>query len=357
MLMQIPPDRMQAARLYEPGPVKIEEVATPSPGPGEVLVEVAACGVCGSDVHITVERSQTLTHYPRTPGHEAAGTVAALGEGVELWSIGDRVSLWCGVVCGTCDDCVAGHENQCRHFEVLGFDRDGAFAQYVIIPANNLFALPDQVPLDHAAILTDAVSTPYHALAVRGGLRAGESVAIFGVGGLGIHAVQLARMLGAGRVFAVDVRDAALARAREFGADTVIRADTERAARRIRDETAGRGVDLAVELIGVADAVEEAGKCLAHSGRLVLVGIGACRPRLPRLEPFVAFSQSVLGSFGARKQDLRDLIGHAAEGKLDLSRSITAHHPLSDLNACLTALHEKKRDTVRLIITPNGPLS
>ena len=350
------PARMSAARLYEPGPVRIEEVPTPSPGPGQVLVEVAACGVCGSDVHITVERSQKLTHYPRTPGHEAAGLVAALGEGVTDWSIGDRVAMWCGVVCGTCQACVAGRENHCRKFEVFGYDRDGAFAQYVLMPADNLVTLPEQVPLDHAAILTDAVSTPYHALAVRGNLQAGESVAIFGVGGLGIHAVQLARMLGAGRIIAVDVRSSALDRALACGADIVFRADTERVARRIRDETDGQGVDLAVELIGREDSVEEAGKCLAHGGRLVLVGIGPCRPRLPRLEPFVAFSQSILGSFGSRKDDLRVLVQFAAEGQLDLSSSITAHHPLGELNACLQALHEKKGDPVRLIITPNGPL-
>jgi propanol-preferring alcohol dehydrogenase len=348
------PETMMAARLYEPGPVKIERVPTPQPAPGEVLIRIAACGVCGSDVHITVEKSQKLRKYPRTPGHEAAGTIALLGDGVSDYAVGDRVSIWPGQVCGECPACEAGDPNLCQSFKVCGYDYDGCYAQYVCIPTACLVPLDDRVNFEQGAILADAVSTPYYALAVRGGLQVGERVAIFGCGGLGIHGVQLAKMLGASQVIAVDVRPGALERAKARGADEVIQADQGSVHKRIREMTNGAGVDLAVELIGVEPAIEEAAQSLALRGRLVLVGIGKCRPRMPRIEPFVAFSQSILGSFGSRVEDLEALVKHAAEGRLDLSASITDRRPLEDLNDCLDALYTKRGDPVRIIIQPNA---
>ena len=350
------PSRMLAARLHEPGPVRLEEIPVPEPGPGEVLVKVAACGVCGSDVHITVEKSQFLASYPRTPGHETSGVVALLGEGVEGWRIGDRVAVWCGIVCGECPACRDGEENLCEAFKVVGYDWDGAFAQYLRIPASCLIPLDDRVPFAVGAILSDAVSTPYHALAVRAGLREGESVAVFGCGGLGLHAVQLAKVLGASQVFAVDVRPKALERAKEYGADEVLKADECKPYKAIRERTGGRGVDVAIELVGREDSIEEGSKCLAHRGRLVLVGIGRIRPKMPLIEPFVAFSHSILGSFGARKNDLRDLIALAAEGRLKVEKSITDRRPLEDLNECLLDLYEKRTDPIRIVIEPNGPM-
>lgn len=351
------PTQMKAARLYEPGPVRIESIPTPLPEAGEVLIQVAACGVCGSDVHITVERSQKLANYPRTPGHETSGVIAALGKGVEGWSIGDRVAVWCGITCGTCRACCAGAENLCESFKVIGYDWDGAFAEYLRVPASCLIPLDDRVSFEVGAILSDAVSTPYHALAVRGDLKPGETVAVFGCGGLGLHAVMLAKMLGAERVFAVDVREEALKRARAYGADETIPVGGETPPyKQIRELTGGRGVDVAIELVGREDAIEEGSKCLAHRGRLVLVGIGRIRPRMPLIEPFVAFSHSILGSFGARREDLRALIGYAAEGNLEVARSISDRRPLEHLNDCLSELHEKRGDPVRIVIQPNGAM-
>jgi propanol-preferring alcohol dehydrogenase len=279
-----------------------------------------------------------------------------LGEGVEGWKVGDRVAIWCGIVCGTCRACRAGEENLCESFRVVGYDWNGAFAQYLRVPASCLIPLDDRVPYAIGAILSDAVSTPYHALASRAALQPGESVAVFGCGGLGLHAVRLAKVLGASRVIAVDVRPTALERALAYGADEVIDSSTCKPYKQIRELTGGRGVDVAIELVGREDTIEEGSKCLAHRGRLVLVGIGRIRPRMPLIEPFVAFSHSILGSFGARKQDLRDLIGLAAEGKLDLSKSISDRRPLEDLNECLRDLHEKRTDPIRIVIEPNGPM-
>ena len=349
------PREMTAARLYEPGRVVVEQVPTPQPGEGEVLVQIAACGVCGSDVHITVEKSQFLAEYPRIPGHEASGRIAALGEGVEGWQVGDRVAMWCGKVCGECEACRAGEENLCDDFKVAGYDWDGAYAQYMKVPVSSLLKLDDRVSFEVGAILSDAVSTPYHALAVRGNLNPGERVAVFGCGGLGIHAVMLAKMLGAEKVFAIDPRESALERAKQYGADHLIQVGKGAPPyKQIREATDGKGVDLSIELVGREDSIEEGSKCLARRGRLVLVGIGRIRPRMPLIEPFVAFSHSILGSFGARKEDLRRLIDYAAEGKLDVSRSISDRRPLEDLNDSLTQLYEKRGDPIRIVIQPNG---
>jgi propanol-preferring alcohol dehydrogenase len=240
---------------------------------------------------------------------------------------------------------------------VIGYDWDGAFAQYICVPQACLLPLDNRVPFEIGAILSDAVSTPYHALAVRGNLQPSETVAVFGCGGLGLHAVQIAKMLGAAHVFAVDTREAALDRAALYGADTLVRADEQtKPYRVIRDATDGRGVDVAIELVGRAESVEEGSKCLARRGRLILVGIGRIRPMMPLLEPFVAFSHSILGSFGARKEDLEKLIAYAAEGSLDLTQSISDRRPLSDLNDCLVQLHEKRGDPVRIVIQPNAGL-
>ncbi len=352
------PNEMTAARLYEPGRVVIEQIPTPEPAPGEVLVQIAACGVCGSDVHITVEKSQFLAEYPRTPGHEASGRIVAVGEGTEDWSVGDRVAIWCGIVCGKCESCRAGEENLCDDFKVAGYDWDGAYAQYMRVPVPCLLKLDDRVPFEIGAILSDAVSTPYHALAVRGNLQPGERVAVFGCGGLGIHAVMLAKMLGALEVFAIDPRESALERAKEYGADHLIQVGQGLPPyKQIREATGGRGVDVAIELVGREDSIEEGTKCLARRGRLVLVGIGRIRPKMPLIEPFVAFSHSILGSFGARKEDLMQLLGYAAEGRFDLSKSISDRRPLEDLNDCLTDLHEKRGDPIRIVIQPNGEMA
>ncbi|MCA9416957.1 MAG: zinc-binding dehydrogenase [Candidatus Omnitrophica bacterium] len=352
------PEEMLAARLYEPGRVVIEKIPTPKPGPDEALVQIAACGVCGSDVHITVEKSQYLAEYPRTPGHEASGKIVALGDGVQDWRLGDRVAIWCGIVCGQCEACRAGEENLCDHFKVAGYDWDGAYAQYMKVPARCLLRLDDRVPFEIGAILSDAVSTPYHALAVRGQLTPGERVAVFGCGGLGLHAVMLAKMLGALEVFAVDPREKALERAKEYGADHLIRVGEDLPPyKQIREATEGRGVDVAIELVGREESIEEGSKCLARRGRLVLVGIGRIRPKMPLIEPFVAFSHSILGSFGARKEDLRNLIEHAANGRFDLSKSVSDRRPLEDLNDCLTELYEKKGDPIRIVIQPNGDMN
>lgn len=348
----VPPgETMLAARFYAPDrPLAVEPCPVPVPGPGDVLVRVRACGVCGSDVHMRHGRVPVRTK-PIILGHEIAGTVAACGDASAPWREGDPVIVRAGRACGTCPQCRSGRDNLCPHQRVLGMDEDGGFAQYVRASSACLLPLPDGVPFEIAAILSDAVATPYHALVGRAALRPGECVAVFGCGGLGVHAVQLARALGAGVVIAVDIRAGPLKRAQALGADHVVDAGQEEPNKAIR-RILGEGVDLALECVGRADTIAQAVKSLRPGGRAVVVGIGNEPVSLPPPALFAWKEHALLGSFGSTRSDLDAVIDLVRSGRLDVSRSISARLPLPDAERALEMLESGEGDPVRIALVP-----
>jgi threonine dehydrogenase-like Zn-dependent dehydrogenase len=227
---------------------------------------------------------------------------------------------------------------------------DGGLAEFLVADASDLIPIPDGVPMEQAAIISDAVATPYHALVERGQLRTGETVAVFGCGGLGLHAVQLARLSGAGTVIAVDVRPSALGRALAAGADATINAAEERPSRRIRELVGG--VDLALECIGRAETIAEAVKSLRRGGRAVVVGMGGEPIALPPPNSFTWSEHALIGSFGSSAESVRRLLGMVASGRLDLSQSVTDILPLADVNRGIDLLRSAERDAVRVVIRP-----
>ena len=344
---------MRAARLYAPGePLAIESVPIPTPEPHEVMVEVEACGLCGTDIHLAVDGDIPVAHTPITLGHEASGVVSSLGDAVEGYSVGDRVALFPSAVCGRCRFCMAGRESLCENSRVYGMSRDGSLAQFVVAPSGSLIRVPDSVPFEIAAIITDGVSTPFHALRSRGALKAGETVAVVGCGGLGTHAILLARMMGARFIVAIDTQPQARERALELGADLAIDpASVPHVGKSVRQQL-GRGVDLALEFVGRAETVEAAVSVLDTGGRAVVVGVGMAEPKLPPLVRFVGREQSVLGSFGMDKRDIEDLFALVAGGRLNLDRSISDRYPLAGINEALAVLASKDTDVVRLVVNP-----
>ena len=213
---------MRAAVFHGPDrPMRVEEIPTPSPGPGEVLIRVAGCGVCHTDLHYIDHGTPTFKKPPLVLGHEISGTVEEVAADVTRHGVGDRVLLAAVTSCGACDACREGRENICANAQMLGNNVDGGYAEYVVAPAKDTFALPEQIPLEEGSIIADAITTPYHAVVNRGRVRQGDAVVVFGCGGVGLNVVQMAAAMGA-RVIAVDIAADKLAWAEKLGAEAIL---------------------------------------------------------------------------------------------------------------------------------------
>jgi 2-desacetyl-2-hydroxyethyl bacteriochlorophyllide A dehydrogenase len=332
-------------------PLVVEEVPTPRPAHGEVLLRVRACGLCSSDIHIAYEGITPTAFQPIILGHEIGGEIAELGEEVGGWQVGDRVVVSAILSCGQCINCIAGNQQICLQRGIIGIHENGGLAEYAGVPAKNLTRLPDKIPYDQGAILTDAVATPYHAITSRGRLTSGESVAVIGCGGLGIHAIQLAKVFGADTIIAVDVLSLALERAKSLGADFVCRADQEDPVEVIREATKGLGVDLALECVGEQSTIATAVACLKTGGRAVVVGLGADNINtLPPTE-FVRREIELRGSYGFTVREISELVQLVDKGELDISGSISRTIALDEINEGLEALYRKIGNPVRIVVS------
>jgi 2-desacetyl-2-hydroxyethyl bacteriochlorophyllide A dehydrogenase len=345
-------DVMRAARFESVGkPLAVHVIPVPRPAAEEVLVRVAATGLCGSDVHIAMEGITPTPYLPITLGHEIAGTVAAVGDDVTGWSVDERVCVFPLTFDGTCATCLAGHSEICLNRRVIGIHSEGGLAEYVAVPARNLAAVPDDVPFPQAAICTDAVITPFHALTDVARLAPGESVVVIGAGGLGLHAVQIAKLTGASPVIAVDTRAVQLERARQGGADVVVDASADSVVDAVLAATAGVGVDVAAEFIGTQATIGQAVECLRIGGRAVIVGLGADPITVPPPTVFVRKQLQLLGSYWGTLATLQRVLQLVATKRLDLSHSITHTFALDDAEAALRTLHEKIGDPQRVVVT------
>jgi D-arabinose 1-dehydrogenase-like Zn-dependent alcohol dehydrogenase len=335
--------------------LSVEDVPTPSPGPDEVLVRVAACGICLSDVHL-IDGTLPTPLERVTPGHEPAGVIESVGSGVpDYWRPGRRVLMAAGKPCGECQSCVElGDPARCMAVKVMGFGFDGAWAEYVVVPWLALVAVPDDIPLEQAAILADAVSTPYAALVERAAVRPAESVGLWGIGGLGVHAVQIARLIGAAPIIALDPSAAARERALEFGADHALDPRDEGVVQEVWRLTDGRGLDAALDLFGANQVLVQAEQCLGRRGRLVIVGLSAEQIQLGPNALFGVTSHSLLGHLGYSKEHLLQLVRLVASGRLDVSRSISDVMPLEDVARGVERLESKEGDPIRLVVKPGG---
>jgi propanol-preferring alcohol dehydrogenase len=239
---------MKAIRLVKPGsPLEAREIPIPPIGLRDVLIRVKAAGICHSDAHYRAGLSPVKS-LPLTLGHEVAGLVEKTGANVKGFTAGDRVCVHYLVTCGKCPFCTAGTEQFCLTAQMIGKHRDGGYAEFIAVPARSVFRLPDEISFEQGAILMCSSATALHALN-KARLRRGETVAIFGIGGLGISAVQLAKHFGAAEVFAVDINPKKLEFGERFGAISV-NASAGNSVEQIQELTHGRGVDVALELVG-----------------------------------------------------------------------------------------------------------
>ena len=342
---------MKALRLVQPGsPLVMQEIPFPEPGPHDALVRVMAAGICHSDAHYRAGRSPT-NPLPLTLGHEVAGVIEQTGAAVNDFARGDRVCLHYLATCGACDYCRQGTEQFCASAAMIGKHRDGGFAEFILMPAASLVRLPQEIPFEQGAIMMCSSATSLHALK-KARLKPGESVAVFGVGGLGASAIQLAKALGAGEVFAVDIKPAKLELARQFGAMPLNGAECD-PVEEIRRITGGRGVDVALELIGLPLTMQQAVRSLAIRGRAALVGITEQQFSVEPYAELINKEAEIIGVSDHLANELPDLIELVRQKKLVLSDLISRTLPLDvePVNAALDQL-EQFADEVRVVIMP-----
>jgi propanol-preferring alcohol dehydrogenase len=342
---------MRAVQLTQIGePLEDADVPIPEIGPADVLIRVAAAGICHSDAHYRAGISQ-IDSLPLTLGHEVAGHVEKVGAQVANLAAGDRVCVHYLVTCGRCDFCKRGQEQFCRHVQMIGKDRDGGYAEFIKVPGANAFPLPDEIPFEVGAIMMCSSATALHALN-KARLKAGESIAIFGFGGLGFSALQLARAFGCGDVYVVEINPTKLASAATMGA-IAVDARTADPVQQIKEATAGRGVDVALELIGSAKTMRQAVLCLRPLGRAALAGLtGESMSVFPYTE-LINKEAEIIGVSDHLATELPALIEFARSGKLQFPPETLRVVDLgtSQINAALDALQDSI-DHVRTVIVP-----
>lgn len=330
---------MRAARIFEDLSLRVDEMAVPQPGPGQVLVRIHAAGVCGTDLHI-LDGMIKPDPYPMTIGHEAAGVVEAVGEGAGL-SPGDRVAVYNKIFCGTCEQCLTGRHNVCdTEPGQLGFNTDGGDAEYVVVPERNLVPVPQSVDFATAAVLTCAGMTAVHATRLSG-LRLGATAVVDGIGGVGILVVQAARAAGA-RVIAVadsaEKRELALSHG---AADGVVVAGAQEYGdlpAAVREITGGRGADVFFELVGTTESMTAGIRCLAKGGTFVSTGYTDQPLNIHPIE-FILSETSLMSTVAATRQDLADALQMAASGGMTVP--IAGRYPLDGVQGALDALRKR----------------
>ncbi len=345
-------ETMRAVRFHaDTKTVALENVPIPDPGPGEVLVKVAFCGICHSDLSL-INGTFPAQRPVVIQGHEASGTIAKLGEGVTGWSVGDRVIVAAGKPCGDCPNCRRGDTGNCLRTQIMAFAYDGAWADYTVAQAVGLTRVPDNVPLEQAAILADAVSTPFGAVVHTGKVSVGESVGVWGVGGVGTHIVQLSRLVGAAPIIAVDINPAVRERALELGADHAFDSRDPALQDKIAEVTGGRKLDVAFDAVGLKSTFEQAFDSLGVGGRLVAVGMSDQSPTVGPTSMFGVSRKQVLGHLGYQNADIATLATLVSLGRLDISRSISRIIPLADIHQGIEALERAEGNPIRIVVQP-----
>lgn len=343
---------MKALVLKQYRHFEYEDFPDPQMNDTQVLIRVKACGICGSDVH-GMDGSSGRRQPPIVMGHEAAGVIAACGPRATEWKPGDRVTFDSTVYCGSCWYCRRGEINLCDQRRVLGVSCDdyrqhGAFAEYVAVPAHILYALPEAVSYEQAAMV-EALSIAVHAVG-RSGLRINDSAVVVGAGMIGLLVIQVLRAAGCGLLAAVDIDETKLQMARQFGADRIFKAESPNLVSQLKELTDGRGMDLAFEVVGISDSVQTVLASLRKGGTALLVGNLKPRVDLP-LQSVVTRQISLFGTCASAGEypACLDLI---ARGQVNVDALISATPPLSEGASWFKRLYEKEQGLMKVILKP-----
>jgi L-iditol 2-dehydrogenase len=343
---------MKALVLKQYRSFALEDFPAPTLQPGEVLLRVRACGICGSDVH-GMDGSSGRRIPPIIMGHEAAGEIAELGAGITDWKPGDRVTFDSTVSCGDCWYCRRGQVNLCENRQVLGvsckeYRRHGAFAEYISVPARILYRLPDTLSFEQAAMV-ESVSVAVHAVQ-RTQLSLNASVAVVGAGMIGTLVIQALRVAGCGQIIAIDLDEERLRLASRLGATNTLKAGNPDVLEKIRALTRGRGVDAAFEVVGLSETVKTAIESVRKGGSVTLVGNLKPQVELP-LQSVVTRELNLIGTCASAGEypACLELIG---SGRINVTEFISATAPLSEGAQWFERLYAGEKGLMKVLLQP-----
>jgi L-iditol 2-dehydrogenase len=345
---------MKALLLSEYGRLETVDVPMPRPGPDEVLIRVAACGICGSDVH-GYDGSSGRRIPPIIMGHEAAGTIAAAGSGVSGFHERQHVTFDSTIYCGTCEYCRRGEVNLCERRQVLGvstpeYRREGAFAQYVVVPDRVVHPLPASIPLTEAAMI-EPLAVAVHAVSLSN-VRESDTALVIGAGMIGLLTLQALKQAGCSQVFVSDIDNARLKMAKDFGATAVINAKEADTVAQIHSLTSGSGVDVALEAVGSTPTVKTAIESVRKGGTVVLIGNVVPAVEIP-LQAVVSRQLRLQGS-AASSGEYPRCIEMLASGAVNVKPLISVIAPLEEGPVWFERLHERQPNLMKVILTPEG---
>ncbi len=343
---------MKALLLSEYGRLETVDVPMPRPGPGEVLIRVAACGICGSDVH-GYDGSSGRRIPPIIMGHEAAGAIAATGLDAADARLGQPVTFDSTIYCGQCEYCRKGQVNLCERRQVLGvstpeYRREGAFAEYVIVPTRVVHNLPENIPFAEAAMI-EPLAVAVHAVSLSN-LRKNDTALVIGAGMIGLLVLQALKQAGCSQVFVSDIDDTRLQLAKDLGADATINAKTSDAVEEVRALTNGSGVDIALEAVGSTPTVKAAVESVRKGGTVTLIGNVAPTVEIP-LQAVVSRQIRLQGS-AASSGEYPRCIEMLASGAVNVKPLISVVAPLEEGPVWFERLHERQPNLMKVILTP-----
>jgi L-iditol 2-dehydrogenase len=347
--------KMMAAVLHAPGDLRYEEVDRPEIGESDVLLRIRAAGNCGSDLHRIMV--QGTYHFPCIPGHEFSGEIVRKGTRVQSLEIGDRVTAAPLIPCMKCSWCLQGQYNLCENYDYVGSRSDGAFAEYMKIPAFNVVKLPDGVAYEEGA-MTDPAAVALHGIRRAGGIRADETVVVLGAGPIGMLACQWARILGAGMVIGADIVSEKISILREIGVDRAIDAGKEEVVEKILEETDGFGADLIIETAGSLETHYQSFAAAGKRGRIVHIGRIYSDVPLPQdlFARIFRFELTVYGSvnsnFSPADHEWETTVRYLSGGKLQVKPLISHRLPLSEISETFNRMYKREMVYNKIIFTP-----
>jgi L-iditol 2-dehydrogenase len=347
---------MRAAVLFGPNDVRVLDKPVPRPGPGEVLVQVAMCGTCATDLKLQTHPFPNQPPFGEfTPGHEWTGTVAELGPTVDELAVGDRVAIEAHRGCGRCENCVLGMYTACLNYGNLakghrasGMSVDGGFAEYAVQHVSSLYRLPDNLAWEDAVLITTAGTSMYGLDAI-GGYVAGQSVAVIGPGPVGLMTMQACKALGAAPVILIGTRQSRLELGKRLGADCVVSADE--AVQTVRRLTSGLGADVVIECSGAMSAPQQAVEMVKRGGKILFFGFYP-RPVTFDLSQAIRDDVTLYTTRGEGASAVKRALSLAAQGRIRGRELVTHHFPLEAIQEAFRVVRERDGDPIKVVVVP-----